>query len=410
VGKKVLIVGANFENKGAQAMLFIAIDEIKKRIGNCEIYFAGMEMLEEELYAFKQMYYSKDAKLIALETKLPIKIIAKCFLKDCIKFVIGRHRNLWKFMDVYKLLPEVDLVIDVSGFNLGDKWSTEIHQEYLNNIRLAHKYNIPIILMPQSFGPFCYKKENKFLLEEMEQVLPYAKIIYAREQSGKQMLMEEIHLKNVELSTDLVLQNSGIDFANIYKKDLKIEIPGIEKNSVGIVPNIQCFNHGNREKNLAIYKAIINELLKRGKSIYIFRHSKEDYEICKLIASCFDGNKLVKLIEKEFSCLEYDQFVKGFEFIVCSRYHGIVHAYRNYIPCLAMGWAVKYSELAQNVCQSEYVFDITADNCTEETVIKAMQALICNLQFEKNVIREQIVRIQRDNCFNCISEWMEQNE
>ena len=36
---KVLITGANFNNKGAQSMLFVTVDEIRKRIPDCEIYF-----------------------------------------------------------------------------------------------------------------------------------------------------------------------------------------------------------------------------------------------------------------------------------------------------------------------------------------------------------------------------------
>lgn len=32
MASKILIVGANFENKGAQSMLFITVDELKKRM------------------------------------------------------------------------------------------------------------------------------------------------------------------------------------------------------------------------------------------------------------------------------------------------------------------------------------------------------------------------------------------
>lgn len=31
MASKILIVGANFENKGAQSMLFITVDELKKK-------------------------------------------------------------------------------------------------------------------------------------------------------------------------------------------------------------------------------------------------------------------------------------------------------------------------------------------------------------------------------------------
>ena len=40
--KRRLIVGANIENKGAQSMLFITVDEIKKRIPDGEVFFFGV--------------------------------------------------------------------------------------------------------------------------------------------------------------------------------------------------------------------------------------------------------------------------------------------------------------------------------------------------------------------------------
>ena len=39
---KILIVGANFNNKGAQSMLFITMDELKKRFPDCEIFFGSL--------------------------------------------------------------------------------------------------------------------------------------------------------------------------------------------------------------------------------------------------------------------------------------------------------------------------------------------------------------------------------
>lgn len=42
---KILIVGANFENKGAQSMLFITVDELKKRIPDCEVFLQDVKFL-----------------------------------------------------------------------------------------------------------------------------------------------------------------------------------------------------------------------------------------------------------------------------------------------------------------------------------------------------------------------------
>ncbi len=409
--KKVLVVGANFRNKGAQSMLFITVDEVKKRLQNCEVYFANAMAFNGEKYYFKDLFFSRPSKKIALHDSLPLLSIARCFVKDCVKWIIGRRTNLWRFMEARRIMPQIDLIIDVSGFNLGDKWSLEVQESYLDNIRLARKYHIPIYMMPQSFGPFHYKEKHRHLKDEIKELMGYPKVVYAREREGYDLLRNEFHLRNVVLSTDMVLQNTGVSVENIYRAKVKWNIPRISgKNSVGIVPNIQCFRHGDKEKNLAIYRNIILGLTGRGKEIYVFRHSSEDLEICESIADCFSGEAHVHLIKNDFSCLEYDAFIRNFEFIVCSRYHGIVHAYRNYIPCIALGWAVKYRELAENVNQAEYAFDITDTACTSEAVWKGIMTLMNQLPWEKEKIREQVARIQEKDCFQCISDWAEENE
>lgn len=402
---RVLIVGANFENKGAQSMLFITIDELKKRIPGCEMFFAGCEVFSEKLYAFQEMFYSEPAKNIALGNGKTV-LKAKCLIKDCIKAVIGRKNNLFRYNEVENTIESIDLIIDVSGFNLGEKWSIEIQESYLNNIRLAKKYNIPIIMMPQSFGSFDYPKDKEFLLEEIGELLKYPKVIFAREKEGYEMLIKQFGLSNVRLSTDLVLQNNGVNISNIYKRPLeKTAFPDVAYGAVAVIPNTQCFNHGDKDKNIQMYKDVILHLVEKGKKVYIFRHSREDFLICKLIAEQFHDARVV-LLDNEFSCLEYDEFVKKFDFVICSRFHGCVHAYRNYIPCILLGWAIKYQELAENVGQGQYAFDITSKDFRSDKVIAAADNLIAHLNKESGIIKEHVVEIRKHNCFDQIEEWM----
>lgn len=403
--KRILIVGANFQNKGAQSMLFVTVDEIKKRLPDCEVYFAGKGLFDEELYTFHQLYYSESAKKIALgDHVLQNKI--KCFVKDTVKLLLGRKTNLYRYNDVKKFMYGLNLIIDVSGFNLGEKWSVEIQESYLNNIRLAKKYSIPMVMMPQSFGGFDYSKEKEFLLKEIAMLLQYPKIIFAREKKGYQLLVECFSLTNVQLSTDLVLQNKGIDLSNIYKKSLeKNTFPYIEPNSVAIIPNIQCFKHGDSNKIIQSYKDIIFHLIEIGRKVYIFRHSKDDLSICQLIANQFCNTQVV-FLNNDFSCLEYDTFIKNFEFAICSRFHGIVHAYRNYIPCILLGWEVKYQELAENVGQEKYVFDITDPHFDIRNAISAINVLIQNSKQESKIISEHLTLIREKNCFDQIDKWI----
>ena len=382
-------------------MLFITVDELRKRVSDCEIYYAGCDVFDEKLYTFYELYYSDDARKIALDDKR-VSLEIKCCIKDCIKFIIGRRNNLFRYKEVRNTIRSIDLIIDVSGFNLGKKWSVEIQESYLNNIRLAKKYNIPIIMMPQSFGSFDYPKEKEFLLQEIGELLKYPEVIFAREKEGYDMLINQFGLNNVQLSTDLVLQNNGVDISNIYKKPLHgANLSNVENGAVAVIPNTQCFNHGDKDKNIQMYKEIISYLVEKGKTVYIFRHSREDFPICKLIAEQFNNEKVV-LLDNEFSCLEYDEFVKKFDFVICSRFHGIVHAYRNYIPCILLGWAVKYQELAVNLGQGQFAFDITEPDFNAEKVKNAIDKLLVGASEESYIIKKHVTEIQKYNCFDKI--------
>ena len=252
--------------------------------------------------------------------------------------------------------------------------------------------------MPQSFGPFDYPQSKEHLLKEIAEELPYCSMIFARENEGFLMLERDFHLSNIRHSPDLVLQNRGIDLNNVFNKAPEIIVPQIPRGAVGIVPNMQCFTHGNETKNLKIYRNVIKKLLEKEKNVYIFRHSSEDLEICKKIRDISGNN--VHIIENDFSCIEYDEFVKQFEFIICSRYHGAVHAYRNGIPSILLGWATKYDELAQLLGQDKYSFDITDDNLKVTNIVTAVEEMCDNYHNQSLRIKKYLREINRENCFD----------
>ena len=402
--KNVLIFGANFANKGAQSMLFVTMDEVLKRYPTAELYFVGAEKIDLSNYNFKYVFANDLTKNVAKGKKV-IQSACKSFIRDIAKIITNRNYNVWMLNDLKNQLQFADIIIDISGFNLGKKWDSYTQEYYLDNIRLAKKYNIPIVLMPQSFGPFDYPPEKHYLINEMAELLPYAFKIFAREKEGYNALIETFHLSNVELSSDLVLQNNGIDLNHIFSAKYNIKVPRIECGAVGIVPNKQCFNHGDKKLILSIYSSVIEKLILEGKKVYVFRHSSEDLEVCKELDKMFSGK--IILLQNDFSCLEYDQLVRSFEFIICSRYHGIVHAYKNHVPCVLLGWAVKYKELSELLEQSQYSFDITDASLTTDMVIDAVGRLCINYREEADLIGKKLIQIQKDNCFDKVFDWLD---
>jgi len=398
-----LIVGANFANKGAQSMLFVTTNEIRKRFPEATVYFASSSRPDKTKYYFQFVNYCKDAKSIALDrNKYRIKITT--FIKDGIRIVLGKKPRLQEICEFSKVIKEIDLIVDISGYILGSKWNNEAHEFYLDNLRIAKKFNIPIVLFPQSFGPFDYPPERQYLVDEMKELLPLAKVIFAREKEGYEALTKVLGLNNIMLSTDLVLQNSGIEYKDIIEGDLRFNLPKIKENSVAVIPNKQCVAHGKREDVLKTYSEIIRTINGQGKDVYILRHSIEDLEICKEIYTEFSTTPKIHLIENDFSCFEYDKLIKCFDFAVCSRYHGIVHAYRNGIPCILIGWAVKYLDLAEKMDQSLFAFDIT---CKTFNFAKMRESVILMCQtheIQSSIIKQNVSDIQKDNCFEVMSE------
>lgn len=408
---KVLIVGANFINKGAQSMLFITMDEIRRRMPDAEIYFATFEGgIDTKQYRFKTVYYSPQAVSIALSPYSRAKVTLQAHIKNTVKWVAGsKYRKyrvpVGRFTELAELISEINLVIDISGFGLGAKWGIEGSEQYLNNIRLARKYSIPMLLMPQSFGPFDYSgKKSRQIVDDIREVLQYPQKIFAREIQGYNILTNEIGLNNVVMSCDLVLQNQGVKYDNIFCEEYSpadLTLP--TRGNVAVIPNVQCFRHGNRKFIFELYKAIIEQLRKRNKIVYIVSHATEDMEICGQIKDLFAGEKNVHLYPNDLSCLEFDGFVKEFDYIICSRFHGAVHAYRNRIPCIILGWAIKYSELSKAVGQEKYCFDITS---TEEGLQEAILDRICRMDEvyikETENIAAHLSVIRSENCFDSL--------
>ena len=83
-----------------------------------------------------------------------------------------------------------------------------------------------------------------------------------------------------------------------------------------------------------------------------------------------------------------------------------MHAYRNYIPCILLGWAVKYKELAENVGQGRYAFDITEDDFDADKVITTIECIINHRDEESAIIKTHVLEIQKNNCFDLIEEWL----
>lgn len=384
----LLITGAGMHNIGAQAMMFITIDEIRKRYPEIDIYVEANRPKDCDVYDFSFVSPS------------PRKTLLLC-LPTVLQNIIKRKKGS-SFKKYHEFLKSCIGIIDISGFAYGTPWGIKGSRNYLLRIASARRLNIPIFLMPQSFGPFDFKGIDALSVKLLaKKLFPYCKVIMARESEGKAGLEKAYGLKNVIKTEDMVLQNSGIDLANIYKSIPEPVRFEVKANSVALIPNAKNIIYGDANHVIDTYLAAINRLLEKGKNVYIISHATMDEDLCRQLKGLYEKDDRVILIQDYLSCVEFDAFVKQFDYIVASRFHAIVHAYKNGIPAVILGWAAKYSELSLSLGQDKYQVNVSKSDFKED-FLGMIDEMDINQKQEKAVIKDHLEQIKKGNVFDYI--------
>lgn len=374
---RIIISGGNFSNKGAQAMLYIALNECLLRYPNAE-YIAQLPN-----------GFFKVKSLEDLDN-----------LCNGVKSFNDKKNKILKLIEMKKYYRDATAMIDISGYELATKLGFYPCMRYIYKISLSKRYDVKVFLMPQSFGPFSFTGIKGIIINPLiRKYMEYPEICYAREEEGRMMLLEMCKKANVVKASDLVLQNKKIE--EYFKKNSNINGENDEnKKMVGFVPNSRLYEQCGKELTDSCYFTIMDRLLDKGYEVTLLCHSNGDMKICKSIKEHYLSERNVVLCEKVLSCFEYQHFVKSCAFVVAARYHSIVHAYKECIPAIAMGWAVKYNELLSSLKQDQYVINVKEFRA--EDAINMIDNMDNNHLKERNAIKIILDEIQKENCFDVI--------
>lgn len=209
-------------------------------------------------------------------------------------------------------------------------------------------------------------------------------------------------LRNVELTYDMVLASSIEDYSPALRKPLEMQLPEIHENSICLIPNVRTNDNGSGF-SINLYRTAIREALSQNLYVYLTYHSSQDNALCAELKTAFADDDRVVLLEHDHSCMEFNELVKRFCFVVASRFHAIVHALKNGIPCIAIGWAVKYIDLLNLFGQGDYMFDLR-QRVEPEEICRAVAAMNENYAEESRKIRAVLPELQKENVFDLIKE------
>ena len=389
-GNNIVIVGGELFNKGAQAMTFTTVDHIKRRYPEKDIYLlSGQGFVrpkkEKEQYNFGILPWGPE-------------IIHDIFIPD--KNAMNTDRYPENFREKIKdTLSDCALMIDINGYALSSQIGFRISLSYLMNISIAREYDIPMFIFPQSIGPFNFSRIKEMALHPlMKAYLTYPEVICPREEEGINALRAYTST-NVQQEYDIVLQGKEYQIDNIYASKSPIIERKIDSKAVGIVPNSKVFERTSPEKLYKLYETAIQTLLSEGYNVYVFRHSVEDLNHCQQIKQRFANNSKVILLEEEMNAIELEQIIGQLDFLIGSRYHSLIHAYKNHVPVIAIGWATKYQELLARFGQYQYFFEGRSDiDCSKFN--RKIRSMIKKRDKESKTIRNKVNEIHGQDLFS----------
>ncbi len=298
-----------------------------------------------------------------------------------------------KIDEMEKALKQADAIFDASGYTLGSGWSKQGGEQLLQTIKLARRYNKKIVLMPQSFGPFDWGEEDdaEFLVR-VKKELSYCSRVYAREREGFDCL-KALGLDNVELSADMVIREKFFPAPqDIYVSGCipKIEYP--TKGSVGLIVNENLFRIGEPGAVRELYAKMMDKLIDNGEEVYFLNTSTADLSLTESILELVTRREKVKIITGEYSSPELIDIISRFKYVVASRYHSIVFAYRTGVPAIIFGWAAKYTDLAAHFQQQDYVFDVREPGV--DLIIEKIDQMEANYEKESQRIKDGLATVQ----------------
>ena len=127
---------------------------------------------------------------------------------------------------------------------------------------------------------------------------------------------------------------------------------------LAFVPNFRMLKR-REDPGGASYTALVQELLcvaqARGLGIVIVLHSRdEDVPLATRIAEVVPGARTVTDADPRV----LKTVLGGAEAVIGSRFHALVSAMSQGVPCIGLGWAHKYAWLFSDFSAGDYLIDV----------------------------------------------------
>ena len=333
---KILLIGGEFVNKGAEAMILSTQSLLEKHFINPEIVVATYE------------------KKNIGSTKYPrLTIVGNQWIKGKIKMYLFLRAGKKPKGNLVNRYKEADIIINIAGFSLTDQHKIQTHIVYALELLISKLLKKPFIVFPQAMGPFK-SRLRAFLVKRY---LPIARLIMVRD------TVSCAHLTALGIKSHIVP-----DIAFNFELPEPIHWWDNLQDYVCIIPNTRIY-----ERDPSYIDTLVNIINNIDNNILLLPHEfhpakTDDLDIIKLILPQIRRNKeKIYNILEESSASQLKSYISEADTVITSRYHGAIASLSSGVPTLTIGWAHKYDELMKSVGFQEFALDYRDKNITKKT-------------------------------------------
>src|SRR5690554_6180975 len=322
----VKIEDVGFNIKGAALMLYAIIAQLKQHYGE------NVKTVTENYFNDFQQFASLDLYKEASFQRYKIK---------------------WhNFISEKQLLnnrlvkpSQIDVVLNASGFSVGDIWYPNSKNHYQNRLakyKIYKKSGAKIIYLPQAFGAFT-KPE---VIDYCQALEKYVDVFFAREKVSYGYLQPIISSDKVKLFPDFT---NLLDVTEAYAKANKYVV---------IIPNTKMISTTKytEEDYINFLKNTADYVHSKGYELVLLNHEgPHDEKLLEKLSGLLDFSHT---IETNKNAIEVKQIIKSAYAVISSRFHGAVSSLCQGVPLLVTSWSHKYGELLMDYNQEQCMMDV----------------------------------------------------
>ncbi|MGV3762440.1 polysaccharide pyruvyl transferase family protein [Parapedobacter sp.] len=379
----VLIIGANFTNKGAEAMLKVVKQQLERNYEHVTCYMVCRQYERElavsngfvPVFSAKHPYRRKfDGFLYRVKGKLH-------------KLLTGKNRPWYfpfPFPEIGRIMDRLNAVIDVSGFAYADSWGKPMIDETIRLISMARRKQVKTFFLPQAWGPF----ESPGVARSAREMLERADGFYARDTVSQAYLARLLgrDVQRIPLLPDIVFSLADTNRAD------ELPFPMVSQETkrplrIGVSPNLRVYEKVDGEGSENSYMRVLLSLCRYcletlGAEVILIPNElfpggvvhTDDRVLCRQTYEMLGDPDRCTLLDHYASAETIRNHIRQVDLLVSSRFHALIFGFLEQKPVMAISWSHKYRELFGLFDMEHYVLE--SDAIDEDSVIAKFRQLI----------------------------------